>query len=478
MRQQLSLALSAAFVLAALGMTPLGAAAVNVGEPAAKAPLYATRILAKAPVVFGAAATFHVGAAPAFVAAADLNRDGKPDLVTANGDIFGGSPGKISILLASGAGSFQDSVDYPVSGTPTWVAIGDLNGDGYPDLATANGGSDTVSVLLGKGDGTFGAKTDFAAPTNPVGIAIVDLNGDGKPDLAASSQDTNHVSVLLGNGNGTFGAPTHYPTGVRPSFVAAGDLNGDGKPDLVTGDAGATKISVLLGKGDGTLQPPVDYVVEANQYASVAIGDLNADGKPDLVASNHDAESVSVLLGNGDGTFRPAVNYRLGMNPHLVVLGDMNGDGIPDLVTGNHVDTNSFAAGGVSLLLGRGDGTFDPAVNYPTGASPLAVAVADFNGDGRTDLAAGNFAASVVSLRLNLGVQALKAACVVPNVRGKTLSAASKKIKAAHCRVGKVRRAYSKTVVKGRVVSEKPKPKTKLASGGKVNLVVSRGRKH
>ena len=359
-------------------------------------------------------------------------------------------------------------MDYAVSGTPSGVAIGDLNGDGNPDLATPNGSDNTVSVLLGNGNGTFGTKTDFAAPTDPFGIVIADLNGDAKPDLAASSRDTNQVSVLLGNGNGTFGAATHYPTGVQPSFVAAGDLNGDGKPDLVTADAGAAKVSVLLGNGDGTLQPPVDYAVDTNPYASVAIGDLNGDGKPDLVASNHDGNggrgSASVLLGNGNGTFQPAVNYPVpvGSTIHLVVLGDMNGDGHLDIVIGSHTK--------VAMLLGRGDGTFDPSLNYSSGTWPIAVAVADFNGDGKVDLATGNYMGNNVSVLLNLGVQApppppKTVHCVVPNVRGKTLSAASKRIKAAHCRVGKVRQAYSKTVAKGRVVSQKPKAQDEAGFG-------------
>ena len=270
MRHHLLLA-SAAFVLAVFGMTLLGFAAVDAGVSAATA------------LLFGAPANYRVSAFPNFIAAAaDLNRDGKPDLVTANSDIGFGSaaPANVSVLLASGGGRFQNGVDYAVSGTPWAVAIGDLNGDGNPDLATPNGLSDTVSVLLGKGDGTFGTKTNFAAPTDPTGIAIADLNGDGKPDLAASSEGTNQVSVLLGNGNGTFGAATRYPAGSQASFVAAGDLNGDGKADVVTAGFGSAQVSVLLGNGDGTLQPPVDYAVQTNQYPSVAIGDLNADGSP------------------------------------------------------------------------------------------------------------------------------------------------------------------------------------------------------
>ena len=460
MRHHVLLA-STAFVLAVFGVTLLGFAAVSAAQT----------------LLFGAPSNYRVSAFPNFIAAAaDLNRDGKPDLVTANSDIGFGSPApaNVSVILASGGGRFQSGVDYAVSGTPWAVAIGDLNGDSNPDLATANGLSDTVSVLLGKGDGTFGTKTNFAAPTDATGIAIADLSGDGKPDLAASSQDTNQVSVLLGNGNGTFGAATRYPAGSQASFVAAGDLNGDGKADVVTAGFGSAQVSVLLGKGDGTLQPPVDYVVQANQYPSVAIGDLNADGKPDLATSNHEANTISVLLGNGDGTFQPAVNYAAGPatpdTVHSVVLGDMNGDGKPDIVTGSH----SL----VYLLIGHGDGTFDPAVsNYTGGKFPAAIALADFNGDGRKDFATANYMSNNVSIRLGLANQAPKPACLVPNVRGKTLPVASRRVKAAHCRVGKVKRAHSKTFAKGRVISEKPRATTRLALGGKVNLVVSLGRK-
>ncbi len=135
---------------------------------------------------------------------------------------------------------------------PYSVAIGDLNGDGKPDLAVANASSNTVSVLLGNGNGTFGAKTDYGTGSYPYSVAIGDLSGDGKPDLAVANNYSNTVSVLLGNGYGTFGVKTDYGTGSGPNSVAIGDLNGEGKPDLAVENHLSITVSVLLGKGIGT----------------------------------------------------------------------------------------------------------------------------------------------------------------------------------------------------------------------------------
>ena len=135
-------------------------------------------------------------------------------------------------------------------------------------------------------------------------LALGDLNGDGKPDLAAVNVDVNTVSVLLGNGDGTFGPKSDYGTGSYPHSVAIGDLNGDGKPDLATANTVSFTVSVLLGNGDGTFGPKNDYGTGSNPY-SVAIGDLNGDGKPDLAVANENSSTVSVLLGNGDGAFGP-----------------------------------------------------------------------------------------------------------------------------------------------------------------------------
>jgi hypothetical protein len=299
----------------------------------------------------------------------------------------------------------------PNFGPPRWldartnslsVAVGDFNGDGKLDLAVDNAGSPgTVSVLLGKGDGTFQAPINSAAGIPSHSMVVGDFNGDGKLDLALSAGDSGVVSVLLGNGDGTFQAPVHYDAGTDPTikvpvmWVAAGDFNRDGKLDLVVANKGTiannftdSSVSVLLGNGDGTFQAAAEYGPVVNSYC-VAVGDFNGDGNLDLAVANsgslHVGAGVSVLLGNGDGTFQSAVTYDAGVACVLVTVADFNGDGKPDLAVLGPPDR---------VLLGNGDGTFQSAIPFQAGGYSLSVAVADFNGDGKLDLAHANLANS------------------------------------------------------------------------------------
>jgi hypothetical protein len=242
--------------------------------------------------------------------------------------------------------SFQVAPTYAAGSGPSSVAVGDFNGDGKPDLAVTNRESNNVSVLLGNGDGTFQAAVNYGAGSGPVSVAVGDFNGDGKPDLAVANSDFSsgigNVSVLMGKGDGTFQAAVNYAAGSHPGFVAVGDFNGDGKPDLAvtnqfSGDgsgSGSNNVSVLMGKGDGTFEAAVNYAA-GSVPAFVAVGDFNGDGKPDLAVANGGSNNVSVLLGKGDGTFQTAVNYAVGAYPALVALGDFNGDGKPDLAVAN-----------------------------------------------------------------------------------------------------------------------------------------------
>jgi len=348
------------------------------------------------PPNFAPAVNYPAGSRPASVAVGDLNGDGKPDLVVAN---FGGTT--VSVLLGNGDGTFQAAANYPAGSSPVSVAIGDFNRDGKPDLAVANGiSSGTVSVLLGNGDGTFQAPVNYAAGTVPNSVAIGDVNGDGKPDLVVANFSSNNVSVLLGTGTGSFGAATNFPSGGTSESVAIGDVNGDGKPDLVIALQGGT-VSVLIGTGTGTFGAPTPFGA-GNIPVSVAIGDVNGDGKLDVVAANQSGDNVSVLLGNGNGTLQTAVNYPgpAGDVAESVAIGDVNGDGKPDLVVTFLFDFSS--PGVVSVLLGNGDGTFQTPVSYPAGITPDSAAVADFNGDGKPDLAVANSDSGNVSVLLQL----------------------------------------------------------------------------
>ena len=194
---------------------------------------------------------------------------------------------------------------------------------------------------------------------------------------------------------------------------------------------------------------------------------MNGDRKPDLVTANYgDAHTVSVLLNKGNGSFRARREYRTGRLPMSVAIGDLDGDGKPDVVTANQL------SGNLSVLRNRGDGRFHPKVDFAHGRAGGFVAVNDLNGDGKPDLATARPSANTVSVLINT-----PGLCTVQNVRGKTLPAAKRLIRRANCRVGTVRREYSKTRRRGRVISQKPNFGAVLPKGGKVELVVSRGKR-
>ena len=343
-------------------------------------------------LLFAPPLSFATGNNPVAVAIGDLNGDGKPDLAVANA----GYPSyNVSVLLGNGDGTLGPKTDYGTFAGPYSLAIGDLNGDGRPDLVVGEFYNFGVSVLLGNGDGSFGVTTAFHTGSGVQSVAIGDLNGDGKPDLATANDYDNAVSVLLGNGDGSFGGGTEFGTGSAAWSVAIGDLNGDGKPDLAVANAGSATVSVLLGNGDGRFGVKTDHDTGISPR-SVAIGDLNGDGRPDLVVATSGSNTVSVLLGNGDGSFAPKTDYGTVGSSFSVAIGDLNGDAKPDLAVANSFSNT------VAVLLGNGDGSFAPT-DYVTGFGPWSVAIGDLNGDGKPDLATADFNSNTASVLLNIG---------------------------------------------------------------------------
>jgi hypothetical protein len=353
---------------------------------------------------------FGVGSQPGSVAVGDFNGDGKLDLAVANR-----GANTVSILLGDGTGNFKATASSPVAaGSIPWsVAVGDFYGDGNLDLAVADDGSNTVGILKGDGMGNFSpvtAASSFATATDgaPESVAVGDFNGDGYLDLAVANENVGTVTILLGDGQGNFTATASPPGAAGGSVsVAVGDFNGDGKLDLAVADfcvstcSSPGTVTILLGDGTGNFTTASTSATGIYPQ-SVAVGDFNGDGYLDLAVANQCGSdpncaspgTLTILLGDGTGNFTTVSSPATGNEPVSVAVGDFNGDGKLDLAVANANDNT------VSILLGDGTGHFTTASSPATGAGPSSVAVGDFNGDGKLDLAAANVAGSTVSVLL------------------------------------------------------------------------------
>ena len=378
------------------------------------------------------------------IATADFNGDGKADLLTGGPQ----SSTVLNVLLGNGDGTFQTAITTNPGTAFLSVVVADVNGDSKPDILGLSQAG-TLFVLLGNGDGSFKPASMFAAVSGGAQIGTGDFNGDGKLDLVIFSNgglSPGVVFVMLGNGDGTFKPPVGSgASGVfQLQSFSIGDINGDGNLDLVVADSPSVttfKTLTLLGNGDGTFQAPVLAEPSTGQ---IALADFNGDGKLDLVISNNLVNQIflgigdgafgserdyapnldslavsgsivvadfnndhrldiattngSLLLGNGDGTFQsaPAVSVG-GFGP--IAIGDFTGDGLPDIA-------GIFSGSSVSILLNQGNGKFTVGNSYGTagfsGSGSLQVLTADFNGDGKLDLAIAGSASSNNSWNLNV----------------------------------------------------------------------------
>jgi hypothetical protein len=284
--------------------------------------------------------------------------------------------------------TFGAAQNFTAGSGPVSATVGDFNGDSNQDLAVANINSANVSILLGDGAGSFSAPTNFGAGTGPTSVAVGDFNGDGNQDLAVANQSSHNVSILFGDGAGNFSAPTNFSTGAssNPVSVAVGDFNGDGRQDLaVASSSFPWTVLIFLGDGVGNFGAAQDLGVLSNNPQAVVVGDFNGDGNQDLAVANigqgfphpHPG-NVVIFLGDGTGNFS-ASDSTAGYF-HALAVGDFNGDGRQDLAV--------TSGGLVTILLGDGAGHFSTPTTFAAGGA--SVAVGDFNCDGRQDLATAN----------------------------------------------------------------------------------------
>jgi hypothetical protein len=357
------------------------------------------------------------------VTIADMNGDGKNDIVSSNQQ-----GADVTVLLGDGTGKMQDpSVGYAIGGTMltssagvvlTPALVADFNKDGHNDVIIPDGIYSFV-YLPGFGDGTLRSAVDYySEPTingngyqTSVGIASGDFNGDGHVDFVLGNQyrfgpTEGNITVFISNGDGTLKSGVNYGsktlTKFQFQFVAVGDFNGDGKWDIAATDAINGGVQIFNGNGDGTFTVGSAYPSDKGTYTSwgIVAGDFNGDGKTDLAVVNNSGTNgdVGVLINNGKGGFDPVVNYPTGSTAATmateITAADVNGDKNLDLIVPLYGGgTNGTLGSAVAILLGTGTGTFQAASDFSlvngssTYYNPYSVAVGDLNGDGIADLA-------------------------------------------------------------------------------------------
>jgi hypothetical protein len=364
------------------------------------------------PAAFATRTDLNTGNGPQSIFSIDLDGDGKPDLLIADGDsnivsVYHNTSTPGSISFVKQASYVMDADDYPIG-----VTAGDLDGDGKPEIVVSNYYSETISIFLNTSTpGNISMAPAISYPTGNYSLApsIADLNGDGKPEIILSSSGDDILSTYTNNstpGHLSFLPKVDWglPAGSGPFKVAVGDLDGDGKPDMVAANGNTNLVSVFRNTsatgGAVSFAAHVDFAT-GNAPQGVAIGDLDGDGKPDLAVVNNSDNTVSLLLNTGGGgviAFAPHADVPTGNGAYDIVISDFDGDGKPDLAVvdlyGNAVSVhrNTSTVGNISV----GANT-----DYATGDIPFALTTADFDGDGKPDIATANNTAATISVLRN-----------------------------------------------------------------------------
>ena len=379
---------------------------------------------------FATRVNFATGINPAsIIAVADIDGDGKPDMI-----VVDRLTNTFSILQnTSTAGtiattSFAAKVDFLTDSTPSAIAIGDLDGDGKMDIVIANQFTNKINVY--KNISTAGSITaaSFASAVSfigdtlalPTAVAIGDLDGDGKPDVVVANSYSNTVSIFKNKTiagtitNASFAASKDFITGLGPTSIAIADFDGDGKLDITVANYNAKSISILRNKTTqqdsivaNSFATKVDFTVGVGPH-SLAIGDLNNDGKLDIIAANQGSNSITVLNNSATAGTIAAASFATkfnihtnGESPYYVAVANIDGDNKPDIIVSNFI-SNKMVVIKNNYSTGTIDSTaFATGVNFATGNYPFSASIVDFDGDGKPDIVVPNYGNNNVSVFQN-----------------------------------------------------------------------------
>lgn len=340
----------------------------------------------------------------------DLNEDGYPDLATVNevsADI------RVFLNEADGSGLYGAMLPrHPIGVEASPNETADFDNDGHIDLCIGAASSDDVWIVLGAGNGTFSSTQDVEINDEPHGVAPIDVDGDADMDILVAAVGSNDMQLLINDGDGNFGAPTDFEAGVNGEYaIAIADMNNDGISDAVVGGRNVGQIVTLLGNGDGTFTAAGTAQSTGGNTWVVVLGDFDEDGQLDAATANDGSGTIGILLGNGDGTFDPVTTINIGWHVPSVDAGDLDGDGHLDLVV------SSYGGSFWESYRGDGNGGFSSEQLFPAPANPSCAVLIDMDRDGDLDMALTDEIADNITLMLNEGAAVSSCAPAPENCR-------------------------------------------------------------
>ncbi len=344
-----------------------------------------------APDLFHKYNVIKIGSGPAYLLSADFNKDGFPDILSANGNDH-----SATVLMGKGDGTFLTAKRLKVFPEPSYAATGDLNEDGYPDIVLNSKGSNSLSILLGYGNGNFQPVKRLKTGRVPLAVIIDDFNNDSHLDLGVTLT-FNKLEIYMGTGKAKFIKKETYSTGSRALSTVSLDFNGDNFKDIAiaSNSSSESSLRILQGQGNG-LFSLLEKFAQGKSLSILAKDDMDGNGSEDIVGASAQGDNMYMLYSTGNGKFLNPIVFSAGGGPAAITTGNFDRDNLKDIAVANS-RSSSFS---VIFRTPQG-GLRHPSRDYIVdGGTPLAITSADFNMDGKTDIAVASAAIDTVEIYL------------------------------------------------------------------------------